>query len=91
MRAEGFSVTSYQLPVTSYQLPVKIHRKNWSHFDRLSAPLITAHTSTGSLHHWSLKIDEFADPQYLDPQARLPKIQALRGITSQTLWLLCLR
>jgi hypothetical protein len=28
--------------------------------------------------------DEFADTQYLDPHARLPKIQALRGITSQT-------
>jgi hypothetical protein len=25
--------------------------------------------------------DEFADPQYIDPQARLPKIQALRGMT----------
>lgn len=27
--------------------------------------------------------DEFADPQYLDPQARLPKIQALRGATPE--------
>jgi hypothetical protein len=25
--------------------------------------------------------DEFADPQYLDPNARLPRIQALRGMT----------
>lgn len=28
-----------------------------------------------------LERDEFADPQYLDPNARLPRIQALRGTT----------
>lgn len=27
--------------------------------------------------------DEFADPQYLDPDAKLPRIQALRGTTAK--------
>jgi hypothetical protein len=54
MRAEGFSVTSYQLPVTSENPQEKLvtlrqaqcAADHCSHFDRLSASLVTENPSS---------------------------------------------
>jgi hypothetical protein len=51
--------------------------------NELSQESMTSNTSLMQTTNLSepLPKDEFADPQYLDPNARLPRIQALRGMS----------